>query len=708
MTIFNYLIFISLGFNILISLIILFNNTKAQVNRLYFAFITSLNLWIIANYLENEPGLIGTNIRLFLRLDFAAALMIFYYWYRFCSVFTKIIPFKKYEKIIRPTIFITILLLAILSIFSELIIKLAWFKDGVIHFEVGFLWTMYFLLVLVLSAGGIVILLIGKKNAKQNRDRLLVKQINFILWGFIISIGNAVFINLFLQTLDLVNINISRLGLYGMSVLILFTAYSIFKLRLFNYRLMAQNGLIYFFLLFLIIITYLLAVLSTELLTGGLQPKYFFYISLITILIGVYTLPRVEKAFRRYTDKIFFKDKYDYKEASLMLTKLVGKNYELKKLLIEAAGAIKNIFKVESVYFLLIPENRLIGVGDHKKEIDRTEKIKFDDNKKLANWREELIIDKTKINEIQTELTKIIRADYNLGVAEALISDNNLIGVAILGKKYNEELFTDEDLKLLSIFTLQITLAIVKAKLYETIKDYSENLEKMVDERTKQINKLQEDQNRAFLDITHEMQTPLTIMRGELGMLRNELNNNPKIDKFEKSIDRISHFISNMLRLSKLDFADNLKKGKINLSLVMKNLSEEFEIISSANNIDFRTKIQPDVMIIGDEYKIIELITNLVSNAIKYTDNERQVDMNLIQTDKIAKIEIKDSGIGIDEKDLPNIFIRFYHAKNQQKNNSTGLGLAICKKIVEIHNGNIKIESQKKMGTTVTVILPCL
>lgn len=708
MGIFNYLIFISLGFNILISLIILFNNTKAQVNRLYFAFITFTNIWIISNYLENEPELIGGNIRLFLRLDFAAALMIFYYWYRFCSVFTGIFLFKTHTKIVRTLIFISVLTISILSIFSDSIIKLAWFKDNVIHFEVGYLWTIYFLLILSLSAGGIFTLLLGKKHAKQNRDVLNAKQINLILWGFVISIGNAVFINLFLQTLDMVNISVSRLGLYGMSVLVIFTAYALFRLRLFNYRLVAQNGLIYSFLLFLIVTTYLLAVLATEVLTGGLQPKYFFYISLVTILIGIYTLPRIEKTFRRYTDKIFFKDKYDYKEASLLVTKLVGKNYELKKLLTEVAGAIKTIFKVESVYFLLTPENRLIGVDNKRKEIDRAEKLNFENDDKLSTWREELIVDKTKIYEIQHELTKIIRTDYNLGIAEPLISDHILIGVIILGKKHNHEDFSDEDLKLLSIFTLQITLAIVKAKLYETIKDYSENLEKKVDERTKQINKLQEDQNRAFLDITHEMQTPLTIMRGELGMLRAELNNNDKIDKFEKSIDRISHFISDMLRLAKMDFADNNKKQKIDLSLVLKNLSDEFEIISAANQIDFRTKIQPDVKIEGDEYKIIELITNLVSNAIKYTANERRVDMLLTKIDKIVKIEIKDSGVGIDEKDLPNIFTRFYHAKNQQKNNSTGLGLAICKKIVELHKGDIKIESQKNIGTTVTVILPCL
>jgi signal transduction histidine kinase len=185
---------------------------------------------------------------------------------------------------------------------------------------------------------------------------------------------------------------------------------------------------------------------------------------------------------------------------------------------------------------------------------------------------------------------------------------------------------------------------------------------------------------------------------------------NEKINVFEKSIDRISEFIYNLLKLAKLETSEgDFKKDKINLSKTLNELIEYFSVLAQEQNINIKSRIEPGTIIMGQKDKLEELVTNLVSNSFKYMpeSGKREVVIKLIKAGGKARLIIEDTGIGISKKDLPNIFKRFYRIKKDNHNiQGTGLGLAICKKIIEKHNGIIKAESEPGKGAKFTINFP--
>lgn len=118
----------------------------------------------------------------------------------------------------------------------------------------------------------------------------------------------------------------------------------------------------------------------------------------------------------------------------------------------------------------------------------------------------------------------------------------------------------------------------------------------------------------------------------------------------------------------------------------------------------------PRIALLGEKDKIEDLITNLIGNALKYTcdTGDKTIHIELSATSSQITLSVRDSGIGISEKDLPHIFDRFYRAENNRMccTRGTGLGLTICKKIVELHSGTIRAESTLGEGTLFTITFP--
>jgi len=160
------------------------------------------------------------------------------------------------------------------------------------------------------------------------------------------------------------------------------------------------------------------------------------------------------------------------------------------------------------------------------------------------------------------------------------------------------------------------------------------------------------------------------------------------------------------LETSKNDF----KKEPVNFSNLLHNLIEYFNVLSQEKHITLISHVEPDIVVSGKKDKLEELITSLMSNAMKYISphKEKKIYIDLRKIDHAIRLIVRDTGIGISKEDLPNVFKRFYRIKNHdnEKITGTGLGLAICKKIVEKHNGTIEVESKAGEGTTFTIMFP--
>jgi len=233
-----------------------------------------------------------------------------------------------------------------------------------------------------------------------------------------------------------------------------------------------------------------------------------------------------------------------------------------------------------------------------------------------------------------------------------------------------------------------------------------------------QIEQLEAFKDRFYTNITHEFRTPLTVILGLTDDLETQTGDAfPQIRKRTALIRRNGHellqLVNQLLDLSKLE-SGHLKwqtqQGEV--ITFIKYVCESFH--SLAREKDIELIVHPEVASLWmdfDPQKLSGVIANLLSNAIKFTDAGRQVGVSVKnQNGNTLLIEVKDTGIGISEEQLPLVFDRFYRVANPLANQmrGTGVGLALTKELVELMDGTITVESEPGKGSVFTVLLPIL
>lgn len=543
------------------------------------------------------------------------------------------------------------------------------------------------------------------------------RQVAYLSIGFIFLFSGNIVFTVILPLLG--ELRFFNVGPQFSIFFIGLSAYVIFRHRLLDIKVVIQRSLIYAVILFVIVSFYLAVLLIFQSIFDGYGHSVSLVSALVTISLGIFGVPRIEKIFRRLTDRIFFKDNYDYSQALHELSEILSKNMNLKDLLGQMQNKLKQILKVGGVYYLLMPQNLLFDSSSC--ELEPIEKFYSDDLLLFVNQYKEVIIhselpylieqarDKGEIYQPRLSEFNYLSKKYQVAITVPLLTDDKLVGLLCLTAKLSGDAYSDQDVRLLKTVSYQTASGLEKAKLYKQVRDYSFNLEKKVKQRTEKIRSLQKRQAQMIFDISHQLQTPLTIIKGEVGSLRHLHGiDSLSLKSFETSVDRLSKFTTGLLSLAKLDFESNgCKRETVNLSELLNELVEYFSVLAVQKNIQIITDIKPGIFINGQKDRLEELVTNLVSNSFKYIANQRQIKISLSLCNNRAVIIVEDTGLGIARESLPHLFKRFYRSRSQNSQvRGSGLGLAICKRIVMNHEGRIYISSESGSGTRVTVELP--
>lgn len=215
-------------------------------------------------------------------------------------------------------------------------------------------------------------------------------------------------------------------------------------------------------------------------------------------------------------------------------------------------------------------------------------------------------------------------------------------------------------------------------------------------------------------DASHDLRTPVALIRtsAELALRRPRME-----DEYRETLSRIlttseetTHLMENLLTLARADAgAADLEFRDIDLVPHLEKISEEAGILAAGKGIQVTSELAPGpVRISGDPAAIERLLLIVIENAVKYTPAGGNIQMNLANGSGTARIEIRDSGIGINEKDLPHIFERFFRADQARSRESggSGLGLAIAHWIVDLHGGSIEAHSTLGNGSVFRITLP--
>ena len=231
--------------------------------------------------------------------------------------------------------------------------------------------------------------------------------------------------------------------------------------------------------------------------------------------------------------------------------------------------------------------------------------------------------------------------------------------------------------------------------------------------RQKTNNKLKEldtVKSDFFTNISHEFRTPLTLINLPIeDALQDESLSEEKKQKFaiaKRNSDRLLSLVNQLLDISKLDDGKlKLQIQKGNITLFISALSESYSYRASHKNIEFNVHIKPlNTNVYYDKDAIEKIVTNLISNAIKYTPRDGKIDCNVEVTNDELYFEIKNTGRGISKEELRHIFQRFYQTSEQ--NQGTGIGLALVKELVEFHKGSIEVKSMPNQWTIFNLTIP--
>ena len=279
--------------------------------------------------------------------------------------------------------------------------------------------------------------------------------------------------------------------------------------------------------------------------------------------------------------------------------------------------------------------------------------------------------------------------------------DGNIVGIIGITRNITEQMIAEEELHF-----------------------YKYNLEKLVNERTKELEESNERLARMYKlkseftsIVTHELRTPLTIMKEGISLVEDgtlgELNENQKygLSTALKNIERLSRLIDDVLDFSKLE------SRKIRFKLIKGDLNEVIDqvcdsyraSVTGKKSLKLDVRLDPSLPLVKfDQDRVIQVLHNLIGNALKFTEKGRIV-VESHAGDKDVTVSVSDTGTGIRRKDLARVFEKFEQAAPDARTRAqkgTGLGLAICKQIIEQMRGRISVESEYGKGSKFSFSLP--
>ncbi|MCB0641531.1 MAG: response regulator, partial [Phaeodactylibacter sp.] len=250
-----------------------------------------------------------------------------------------------------------------------------------------------------------------------------------------------------------------------------------------------------------------------------------------------------------------------------------------------------------------------------------------------------------------------------------------------------------------------------QAELEKVVKQRTEKIRQdkiLIEQQAEELKALDQLKDRFFANISHELRTPLTMIAGPLGnLLKNKSDLSEKqlhsLQVIKRHTNYLKNRINEIMELNRLE----VNKGQIDLQPIklydfLKVSIGNFESIAPEKQIilSFDYQMKKTAQILADKDKLEHIIYNYLSNAFKYTPKGGRVKVAVQEVENRIRLEVEDTGKGIPEEDIPNLFERFFQAQNAQKVGSSGIGLALCREIAELLNGRVWVESRLGKGST--------
>lgn len=525
---------------------------------------------------------------------------------------------------------------------------------------------------------------------------------------------------------------------------------AIIRYRLMDLELIINRSLVYTIVSALVISLYLLTGSMLEVVfesaSGTSQlivgvPRGV--ISGISILIAALLFAPLKKIIQNIIDRAFYKEKYNYRQTLLQLSRALSSILQLDKLIDTIFSQVTQAMQIEKGAMLLWNNEgeALIIMVSSGIPAEAEENIKFLKDDRFWEMLKEVepieFSDKlisrdylAQSAELQTVIKFIFRPLFVPFVAQG-----DLIGLLVLGEKLSKDRYTNDDLSLLKTLSYQGAIAIQNAILYEQLRKRTEALEaaynKLRETYQESYNTTLPDASEGDLDVaiailadklsqvdklksqfvanvSHDLRTPITSIKGYVdnlldgiyGELTEKQTRNLK--RVQNKCDELISLVNDLLDLSRIESGTiTLQAKDIFLRELIEEIITSIKPQTEENNISISFACESGLMVSADPNRLKQILTNLLDNAVKFTEDGGAVNVDVIDKNDEVEISVNDTGIGIPESEKQKIFDRFYQSTLTTKRitKGTGLGLAIAKNLVEMYGGQLKVESELGKGS---------
>jgi two-component system NtrC family sensor kinase len=558
------------------------------------------------------------------------------------------------------------------------------------------LYVLYFTLILLYSSYLII---------REFKNSIGVKraQLKFIILAYVVGfVGASTNFLLVFDILDAPPFGNYFIGLY---LFILF--YAIVRHRLMDINIVFTKGTTYIFMLLLLFIPLLLiSILSQKLYFGEISYLHSFVVFSLLFLAAL-LFGRIKPRAEKVVEQMFFKDRYDYRETLGKFSKAMVSILDLQSLARSIFETITKTMGVDKASLFLWDEEKENYSLFESKNIEltsSTSKLPQDDPlpfylQKIGEIiiREELAkgANTSELNEIVKKMS-LLESEVSI----PLIWKGQLIGMINLSHKFNKDIYSHEDIELLSTLANQAAIAIENAKLYEDLKRSKTYVRRA--DRLASLGTL-------TAGLAHEIRNPLVAIKTFTHLLPERLDDEEFRSQFLKiasgEVDRISILVTELL-----DFArpSDPKLGLENINIILDGMILLVSTETKKKKVNIIKSYASDLPSIQmDREQIKQVFLNILINGIQATPEDGQI---MVKTRSFMKpggepyvqVEFTDTGCGIPEEHLEEIFNPFFTTKST----GSGLGLSISHQIVRDHRGYIDVESQLDKGSSFFINLP--
>lgn len=721
------LIISTLG-NIILGFLVFIKNKKSWTHRFFFILCLALGAWLVSNYYSLNVGTKETFlfwVRVVMGLAVVQAISFF--------LFVRVFPFAQLS-IQKRYLFVIILLgcFTIILCLSPLLFIDAEITASGYSPKPG----PGFIIFIPVAVGALVLGLIKLVRKQRTSFGLEKKRITFLLAGVGLMFGFILLFNFLLVVVFHLSDFVILSPLFTL-IFVSLTTYSILKHRLLDIRLFITRSILYFFLVLFVTASFALMTYLTGQVFGTATGTNPMVITIFVSLIIVLLIDPLKRWIAKATEAVFFKKSINYPQVSQDLSEIASVELDLTRLITQMTKATADRMKLRGATILLSTERNSFSPIHAPKINHITHTLRLNDPfiPFLRNAHQTLVLDELdrKVADARSprernRLEKVRNTMEHLKAEAAVpvILERQLKAIILLDRKLSGDVFSQNDIDLFEVLAPQIASSIKKAQLYEKSLRFTEQLKVEVQKATQELQianiKLQElDKAKSeFMSIaSHQLRTPLTGLIGYLSMLsegdygKMTGQQTKVIHELLEAAHRLVRMVNIFLNVTRIEAGRFLLNiTKVPMSLIIEDTIRELKPTAEKKGVELNyappsASLKP---VYVDVDKVKDVALNLIDNAIKYTPQGKiwvTIEENARQ--KLIRVSVRDTGVGIDPKEAEKLFDKFVRGKGIARisPNGSGLGLFIAKKVVDAHEGKIWVESDGEgKGSTFIFEIP--